>query len=105
MDNWCCNFMKNCVAARHDRGFFVYAGTVSKGYEQPWFFLCYRAVDEHQIIASITPAVGCLSLAAKAVIHFCPGCGVKLADFYRLDYQKFMDPTLEGFPSDPATLH
>ena len=97
--------MKNCVASRHDRGFFVYAGPAPKGYEHPWFYLCYRAVGENQVIESVktAPQNGCISLSTKVVIHYCPQCGAKLTDFYRTDYQKLMDPTLDDFPAGPAS--
>jgi hypothetical protein len=109
MEPWCCDFMKNHVGARHERGFFVYAAPAPNGFEQPWFYLCFRALEEGQVIESVkfstkptTTSESCLTLASKGVIHFCPQCGVKLADFYRTDYHKFFDRTLDDFLPHPS---
>jgi hypothetical protein len=90
--------MKNFVELRHDRGFFVYAEPAN-GNCPLFFYLCYRAVDEHQAITSITPPVGCLSLAAKIAIHYCPACGANLLEYYCDQLDQFFDPTLVDFPA------
>jgi hypothetical protein len=96
---WCCNAMKNLVTFRHDRGFFVYAERRQSQTDDVWFYLCFRAIEDHRTIEVVSPSPECISLASKSAIHFCPQCGSKLADYYRGKCDKFFDSTLDNFLS------
>jgi len=94
--NWCCHPFRNSAENRIDDGFVSYALPPRSPDGEPRFGFAFRAIraDNIPLLQAVSGGgapPGNLKLTGASHIHFCPWCGVRLAEHYRTSYKEFSD--------------
>jgi hypothetical protein len=77
---FCCRAFEHWHGAAGTRGFGVFAAESEQ--DQAMFLIQHRALDADARSPEYSPSP--LSLVSDLIIQFCPWCGTKLDEFYRV---------------------
>lgn len=91
MEKWCCEFIKQLFADRHERGIYVYAEPPREYVKEVTFWIAMRSVEQQHLGQNIGSMNVPLTLSTSRRIIYCPGCGKNLAKFYKRNYQQLVD--------------
>jgi hypothetical protein len=94
--NWCCHPFRNAMENRHGDGFVAYVVAPAPPQLDPQFGFAFRAIRKEQIpdfqtAVTTISGVGNIKLSGASRVRFCPWCGVRLAEYYRVSYEELVD--------------
>jgi hypothetical protein len=98
--NWCCHPFRNSAENDVGDGFVVYAMPPRSPDGEPRFGFAFRAMraDNIPLLQAVSGGgpPGNIKLTGTSHIHFCPWCGVRLAEHYQTSYKEFADEKVSG---------